>query len=104
VFLAGLYILGGESIDAHEDFGYTVMHLLPLLMIVLAFVGKMGRLAIGLTILLLVIVFIQPLWLDDEKAAAIEAVHPTMALLIFGLGIDLMRRGLGSLKGAPATA
>ena len=58
-FLAGLGVLGGESLEAHRQWGFIVLHLLPILMIVAAIVGRMGRTVIGLTVLLLLLVFVQ---------------------------------------------
>jgi hypothetical protein len=51
-FLAGLGVLGGESLEAHRQWGFIVLHLLPILMIVATIVGRMGRTVIGLTVLL----------------------------------------------------
>ena len=50
--LAGLGILGGESIEAHRWWGFVVLHPIPILMLVAAIVGRMGRSVIGLTVLL----------------------------------------------------
>jgi Family of unknown function (DUF6220) len=100
VFLGGLAVMSGRDIDAHRLFGYVVMHLLPILMIVLAFMGKMNRAVIGMSVALLVLVILQSAWVSSEGRSWIRAIHPTMALFIFGLGIDLMRRGFVSLRGA----
>jgi hypothetical protein len=58
--LAGLGVLGGESIEAHRQWGFVVLHLIPILMLVAAIIGRMGRSVIGLTILLFLLVFLQP--------------------------------------------
>src|SRR5207344_2409213 len=64
--LAGLGVLGGESIEAHRQWGFVVLHLIPILMLVAAIIGRMGRSVIGLTILLFLLVCLQPLYAHPE--------------------------------------
>jgi uncharacterized membrane protein YwaF len=85
--LAGLGTLGGESIDPHRDFGFMVLHTIPLLMIILAVVGKMGKKMIGMSVLLFVLVFLQALFADPELDPMwIRSLHVLNAFLIAGLG------------------
>jgi hypothetical protein len=55
--LAGLGVLGGESLEAHRLWGYFALHLIPILMLIAAIVGRMGRTVIGATVALFVLVF-----------------------------------------------
>jgi hypothetical protein len=41
--LAGLGVLGGESLEAHRQWGFLALHLIPILMLIAAIVGRMGR-------------------------------------------------------------
>lgn len=41
--LAGLGVLGGESLEAHRQWGFIVLHFIPILMFIAAIVGPMGR-------------------------------------------------------------
>ena len=92
-FLAGLGVLGGESITAHEDWGFIVLHLIPLIMLILAVVGRMGRAVIGMTVLMFVLVFIQPIFSDEEMDPQwIRALHVLNGLFIFILGYHIAQR------------
>ena len=65
-FLAGLGVLGGESLEAHRQWGFIVLHLTPILMFIAAIVGRMGRTVLALTAALFLLVFLQPLFADPE--------------------------------------
>ena len=64
--LAGLGVLGGESIEPHRLWGFFVLHLIPILMLIAAIVGRMGRTVIALTVALFLLVFVQPLFADAQ--------------------------------------
>jgi hypothetical protein len=92
--LAGLGVLGGESIEPHRQWGFVALHLIPILMLVSAIVGRMGRSVIGLTVLLFLLVFLQPLFADPELDPRwLRSLHVLNALFIFVLGRHLARRG-----------
>jgi Family of unknown function (DUF6220) len=92
-FLAGLGVLGGEGIGAHRDWGFITLQLLPILMLIAAVVGRMGRLIIGLTVLLFVLVFIQSIFADpDWDPQWVRSLHVLNALFIFVLGYHLAQR------------
>ena len=89
-FLAGLGVLGGESIEAHRQVGFVVLHLIPIAMFLVAIIGKMGRKFIGLTVLLFVLVFLQPLFADPELDPQwLRSFHVLNAFFIAGLGFQL---------------
>jgi Family of unknown function (DUF6220) len=101
--LAGLGVLGGESIEAHRQWGFIVLHLIPILMLVAAIVGRLGRSVIGLTLLLFLLVFVQPLFADPGLDPQwLRSLHVLNALVIFVLGLHLARREARS--GPSATA
>jgi Family of unknown function (DUF6220) len=95
--LAGLGLMGGESIEAHRQWGFVALHLIPILMLVAAIVGRMGRYVIGLTVLLFLLVFLQPLFADPELAPRwLRSLHVLNGLFIFVLGFHLAQRERGS--------
>ena len=103
--LAGLGLLGGESIEAHRQWGFIALHLIPILMLVAAIVGRTGRSVIGLTVLLFLLVFLQPLFADPELDPQwLRSLHVLDALFIFVIGLHLARipryEG-GTLEGQP---
>jgi hypothetical protein len=94
--LAGLGVLGGESIEAHRQWGFIVLHLLPILMLIAAIVGRMGRTVLALTVLLFLLVFLQPLFAAPELDPHwLRSLHVLNALFIFALGYRLAQRGQG---------
>jgi hypothetical protein len=84
-FLAGLGLLGGESMEAHEGFGYAVLHLYPILMLIAAAVGRVGRNLLIMSVVLVVIVFVQPTWVSEFRGEFLGSIHVIAALVIFVL-------------------
>src|SRR5919201_1322425 len=94
--LAGLGVLGGESIEAHRQWGFIVLHLVPILMVIAAIVGRMGRTVLILTGALFLLVFVQPFFADPELDPQwLRSFHVLNALFISALGIHLIQRGRG---------
>jgi hypothetical protein len=94
-FLAGYGImeLCNEGLDAHRDWGFAVLHLIPLLMFGAAIWAKMGRVTIGMVVVLFLLVLIQPFFVDSgTNEAWLRALHVVNALLIFMLGYHLTQR------------
>ena len=92
--LAGLGILGGESLEPHRQWGFVALHLIPVLMLIAAIVGRMGRTIIGMTIGLFVLVFLQPLFAGpDLDPRWLRSLHVLNALFIAALGYALVQRG-----------
>ena len=102
--LAGLGVLGGESIEAHRQFGFTALHLIPLLMIVVAAVGKMGKKTIGMSIVLFLLVFIQPLFADEGLDPMwLRSLHVLNAFIITVLSLHIAQlAGQPFHRAAPA--
>jgi hypothetical protein len=90
---AGLFVMGGESVELHEQWGFTGLHLIPILMFIAALVGRMGKAVIGMTVLVFVLVFIQPIFTDEELDPQwIRSLHVLNALFIFMLGYHIAQR------------
>lgn len=99
--LAGLGILGGESLEPHRQWGFVALHLIPVLMLIAAIVGRMGRMVIGPTIGVFVLVFLQPLFAaPDLEPQWLRSLHVLNALFIAGLGYDLARRATSVVRDA----
>ena len=90
VFLAGIGVFGNwhagadSNLDPHRALGNILM-LVALVLFILAVVGRMGRTIWGLSLLLTVIVVLQSVWVNIDSRW-VEAIHPTMAIVIFALG------------------
>ncbi len=92
VFLVGLALFAGQSFEAHRMFGFTAVHLISLVLIPLAWLARAGRRTVWLSVLLFVVVTVQvasPGLRGFLPLAA--ALHPVIALLIFGLAVHLAR-------------
>ena len=104
-FLAGLGVLGGESIEAHRQWGFIVLHLIPILMFIAAIIGRMGRTVLILTGALFLLVFVQALFADAALDPQwLRSLHVLNALFIFALGVHLTLRGRGRSGSMPAGA
>ena len=91
---AGGFIVGlgqnGDWLDPHGG-GSVGVHLFPLLMIIFAAVGKLGKTPIILAVVLLVLGFFQVAITES----GIAFLHPLNALVLFFLGhhaLQLVRR------------
>jgi Family of unknown function (DUF6220) len=103
--LAGLGLLGGESMEAHRQWGFIVLHLIPILMFIAAIVGRMGRTVLALTGALFLLVFLQPLFSDPELDPRwLRSLHVLNALFIFALGYHLAQRGTRTLRSMAVTS
>ena len=108
ILLAGWGIvgLGGQGMQTHIDFGYT-LSLAPLVPLVLSLPARAGRQTILMCAALLVITFVQTLLpLGRDGMPWLAALHPLNAFVVLGLGIAVARRAVALLRteGAPTTA
>ncbi len=102
VFLAGMFLFADGARATHVDFGYTLT-LVPIVVLLLAVVARPGRRTLGLTALLLLVTWLQPIltWFRED-VPFIAALHPVNALLLFGLGIVVARRAYALARGSAA--
>ncbi|MGZ6283341.1 MAG: DUF6220 domain-containing protein [Ktedonobacterales bacterium] len=100
VFLAGLSIFVGPSgWTRHVSFGH-LFGPLCLALLALALLGRLPRLMIALTALLLVLYACQYVLIEVPSRIgipALSALHPVNALIIFGVSFWLARRSLDFL-------
>ncbi len=92
VFLAGLGVFeDGSRFAVHRDFGYA-FGLLTIVLIVLAIAGRLGRVVIGLSVLLLVQFVMQSVFVVlRESAPVVAALHPVNGFGILLVGIVAAR-------------
>ena len=103
--LGGLGVLGGESMEAHRQWGFIVLHLIPILMLIAAIVGRMGRNVLALTGVLFLLVFVQPLFADAQLDPRwLRSLHVLNALFVFALGYHLAQRGTRTVRGMRVAA
>jgi Family of unknown function (DUF6220) len=90
VFLAGIALFTTEpSFEAHRNLGY-LLHLVPLLLLIVAAVARVGPTTILWNVGLLIVQGVQPLLpsvRNDLPWAA--ALHPVLALVIFWLALTI---------------
>lgn len=94
VFLAGLGVFKDASqFAAHRDFGY-LFGWLVLILLLLAIAGRMGRQVIALSVLLVVLFFMQSVFVQLRTSQpVIAALHPVNGFFIGLIGIVLGREG-----------
>lgn len=90
VFLAGIGLFGvAKDFEPHVGLGW-ILHLVPVLLLIVAAVARVGSRLLWWTTALLVVQFIQPilaLLRDDQPLVA--AFHPVLALIIFWLALTI---------------
>lgn len=90
VFLAGIGLFGvAKDFEPHVSLGW-ILHLVPVLLLIVAAVARVGSRLIWWNVALLVVQFIQPILAtmrNDQPVVA--AFHPVLSLLIFWLALTI---------------
>ena len=90
VFLAGIGLFGvAKDFEPHVGLGW-ILHLVPVLLLIVAAVARVGSRLIWWNVALLVVQFIQPILAtmrNDQPVVA--AFHPVLALVIFWLALTI---------------
>lgn len=104
VFFIGLGLFVGSGYrELHADFGWTILHLSPLIILVAAPVARAGRTRILQAAALAVTLWIVPILAAVRADAPVAAaLHPVAALLAFWLAI-VVARGATILVGSTDT-
>jgi len=90
VLLAGAALFGtGTSFEPHRSLGY-ILHLVPILLLIVGALSRVGRRVLLRNLALAVVQFIQPLLpMLQGNAPWVAALHPVLALAVFWLGLTL---------------
>lgn len=91
IFYAGMGVFGASDFEVHIGLGW-LLHLVPILILVAAAVGRAGRRRIIWAAALAATVFVVPiLALMRADAPALAALHPVGATISFWLAIVVAR-------------
>jgi Family of unknown function (DUF6220) len=103
VLLAGLAIFGDpRDISVHIQFGY-LLHLSPLLILIAAGVGRVGRTTLLWVGALVAVTLVQPLLpMLRGTSELLAAFHPVLALVMFAIAARLAWTSLALLPGRQA--
>ena len=99
VFYAGMGVFGASNFEVHVGLGW-LLHLVPILILVAAAVGRAGRRRVIGAAALAATIFVVPiLALMRADAPALAALHPVGAMVSFWLAI-VVARDAASLRRA----
>lgn len=92
IFLAGMGVFAGSlNFATHRDFGY-LLELFPVLLLVTAAVGRLGRRQVILPVVIFGLFVLQSiLVLQRDSFPAIAALHPVNGFLIALLAVGVAR-------------
>ena len=99
-FFAGLALLGGEDWEMHRGFGWSALTLTPVLILVVAYLAKVGRVTLFLSVALVVLAVIQPFWVSEFEGEFLGSMHVLGALVIFTLAHHVALRAMREMRGA----
>ena len=91
-----------DGIDLHEGIGYTIAHLLPLLILIATIVLWRGGKQLVMALVLSVLGLIQPVLASVGDWAGV--FHPLTAAVMFGLGQWLLAHDRQLLRAEPLPA
>lgn len=102
VFFIGLGLfVESDFKETHAYFGWVVLHLFPLIILVAAAIARAGRALILRSVALAVTVFLVPILAAVRSDLPIAAAfHPVGALVAFWLAIGVARGGMSRLRSA----
>ena len=106
VFLAGVGLFGtAKDFEPHAGLGW-ILHLVPILLLIVAAVARVGSQLLWWTTALLVVQFVQPILATLRKdQPVVAAFHPVLALVIFWLAFTIGLKAWRLVREtAPATA
>lgn len=99
VFYAGMGVFGASDFEVHIGLGW-MLHLVPILILGAAAVGRAGRRRILWAAALAATIFVVPiLALMRADAPAVAALHPVAAVISFWLAIVVARDAVSLRRG-----
>lgn len=94
VWLAGRGVFDTTTFAPHREFGYT-LSVVPLVLLVLGFVGGMGRKVAGLAAAIFLLFIVQSILVALRTSQpAVAALHPVNGFLIVLLAVLLVRESM----------
>ena len=101
VFFIGLTLFVDENnVELHRNLGW-ILHLWPVLILIAAAVGRVGRSQILTALALAIVTFIVPILATlRESSPVIAALHPVGAILVFALAILVAWNAWITVRGA----
>ena len=91
-----------DAIDVHETIGFTIAHLLPLLILIATIVLWRGGTQLAIALAVSILGLVQPVLAGVGDWAGV--FHPLNALVMFVLGQWLLRHDRGLLRAEPLPA
>jgi hypothetical protein len=102
VFLIGLALFDDVSFrETHREFGFTIVGLAALLLLILGILARPGRREVGLVVGLFVLYVVQTSLPGFQSTApVVAALHPVFALGLFAMGVQAARLSTARLRSA----
>ena len=96
VFLAGLGIFdAGLGFGWHVEFGYTVIGIITLGVLLSTIAAGLPGREVGLSLLLLILYVVQTVLPQARTSLpVIAALHPVNAIVLFSIGVVIARRAM----------
>ena len=93
VFLIGLALFDDPSFrETHRSFGFTVVGLAALLLLIVGILARPGRREVGLLVGIFVLYIVQTSLPGLQSSYPIvAALHPVLALGLFAMGLQVAR-------------
>jgi cytochrome b561 len=106
VFLIGLALFDDPSFrETHRSFGFTVVGLAALLLLIVGILARPGRREVGLLVGIFILYIVQTSLPGLQSSYPIvAALHPVLALGLFAMGLQVARLALGRVRAARGVA
>jgi len=93
VFLIGLALFDDPSFrETHRSFGFTVVGLAALLLLIVGILARPGRREVGLLVGIFILYIVQTSLPGLQSSYPIvAALHPVLALGLFAMGLQIAR-------------
>jgi len=106
VFLIGLALFDDPSFrETHRSFGFTVVGLAALLLLIVGILARPGRREVGLLVGIFILYIVQTSLPGLQSSYPIvAALHPVLALGLFAMGLQVARLALARVRAARGVA
>lgn len=100
VFLIGLALFDDPSFrETHRSFGFTVVGLAALLLLIVGILARPGRREVGLLVGIFILYIVQTSLPGLQSSYPIvAALHPVLALGLFAMGLQVARLAMGRVR------